>query len=83
MNGGAGEPAAEGGLEHRQGVARAEVGGDGGGPAGRREHRVDDGQLGGAGDFVLQRVGALENAVKNPYYGSSMLTCGKTTETIK
>lgn len=24
-----------------------------------------------------------ENAVKNPYYGSSMLTCGKTTETIK
>lgn len=26
---------------------------------------------------------SLENAVKNPYYGSSMLTCGKTTETIK
>jgi copper chaperone CopZ len=24
-----------------------------------------------------------ENAVKNPYYGSSMLTCGKTTETIR
>lgn len=24
-----------------------------------------------------------ENAVKNPYYGSSMLSCGKTTETIK
>lgn len=24
-----------------------------------------------------------ENAVKNPYYGSQMLTCGKTTETIK
>lgn len=24
-----------------------------------------------------------ENAVKNPYYGKSMLTCGKTTETIK
>ena len=24
-----------------------------------------------------------ENAVKNPYYGNSMLTCGKTTETIK
>ena len=24
-----------------------------------------------------------ENAVKNPYYGSMMLTCGKTTETIK
>ncbi len=24
-----------------------------------------------------------ENAVKNPYYGSSMLTCGKTTTTIK
>jgi len=24
-----------------------------------------------------------ENAVKNPYYGSAMLTCGKTTETIK
>lgn len=24
-----------------------------------------------------------ESAVKNPYYGSSMLTCGKTTETIK
>lgn len=24
-----------------------------------------------------------ENTVKNPYYGSSMLTCGKTTETIK
>lgn len=26
---------------------------------------------------------SLENTVKNPYYGSSMLTCGKTTETIK
>lgn len=24
-----------------------------------------------------------ENTVKNPYYGSSMLTCGKTTQTIK
>lgn len=24
-----------------------------------------------------------ENAVKNPFYGSSMLTCGKTTETIR
>jgi len=24
-----------------------------------------------------------ENAVKNPYYGSQMLTCGKTIETIK
>ena len=24
-----------------------------------------------------------ENAVKNPYYGSQMLTCGKTVETIK
>lgn len=24
-----------------------------------------------------------ENAVKNPYYGSQMLTCGKTAETIK
>lgn len=24
-----------------------------------------------------------ENAVKNPYYGSMMLSCGKTTETIK
>jgi copper chaperone CopZ len=24
-----------------------------------------------------------ENAVKNPYYGSEMLTCGKTVETIK
>ena len=24
-----------------------------------------------------------ENAVKNPYYGSMMLTCGKTVETIK
>lgn len=24
-----------------------------------------------------------ENTVKNPYFGSSMLTCGKTTETIK
>lgn len=24
-----------------------------------------------------------ENAVKNPYYGSSMLTCGKTTEIIR
>lgn len=24
-----------------------------------------------------------ESAVKNPYYGSSMLTCGKTTETIR
>ena len=23
-----------------------------------------------------------ENAVKNPYYGSQMLTCGKTVETI-
>jgi copper chaperone CopZ len=24
-----------------------------------------------------------ENAIQNPYYGSSMLSCGKTTETIK
>lgn len=24
-----------------------------------------------------------ENTIKNPYYGSSMLSCGKTTETIK
>lgn len=24
-----------------------------------------------------------ESAVKNPYYGSQMLTCGKTVETIK
>jgi hypothetical protein len=24
-----------------------------------------------------------ENVVKNPYYGSSMLSCGKTVETIK
>ena len=24
-----------------------------------------------------------ENAIKNPYYGSQMLTCGKTVETIK
>ena len=24
-----------------------------------------------------------ENAVKNPYYGSQMLSCGKTVETIK
>jgi hypothetical protein len=24
-----------------------------------------------------------ENAVKNPYYGSQMLTCGKVVETIK
>ena len=24
-----------------------------------------------------------ENAVKNPYYGSMMLSCGKTVETIK
>jgi hypothetical protein len=24
-----------------------------------------------------------ENAVKNPYYGSMMLTCGKTVETIQ
>ena len=24
-----------------------------------------------------------ENAIKNPYYGSQMLTCGKTIETIK
>ena len=24
-----------------------------------------------------------ENAVKNPYYGSQMLTCGSTVETIK
>ena len=24
-----------------------------------------------------------ENAVKNPYYGSQMMTCGKTVETIK
>ena len=24
-----------------------------------------------------------ENAIKNPYYGSSMLTCGKLTDTIK
>ena len=24
-----------------------------------------------------------ENVIKNPYYGSSMLSCGKTTETIK
>lgn len=26
---------------------------------------------------------SLESAIKNPYYGSQMLTCGKTTETIK
>ncbi len=26
---------------------------------------------------------SLENGVKNPYYGSQMLTCGKTIETIK
>jgi hypothetical protein len=24
-----------------------------------------------------------ENAIKNPYYGSSMLTCGKTVEIIE
>jgi hypothetical protein len=24
-----------------------------------------------------------ENAVKNPYYGNQMLTCGKVVETIK
>lgn len=24
-----------------------------------------------------------ENAIKNPYYGSQMLTCGSTVETIK
>ena len=24
-----------------------------------------------------------ESAIKNPYYGSQMLTCGKTVETIK
>lgn len=24
-----------------------------------------------------------ENAIKNPYYGSAMLTCGKTVETIE
>ena len=24
-----------------------------------------------------------ENGIKNPYYGSQMLTCGKTVETIK
>jgi len=24
-----------------------------------------------------------ENAVKNPYYGSQMLSCGKTVETIE
>ena len=24
-----------------------------------------------------------ESAVKNPYYGSQMMTCGKTVETIK
>jgi hypothetical protein len=24
-----------------------------------------------------------ESAVKNPYYGSSMLTCGNVTDTIK
>lgn len=24
-----------------------------------------------------------ENVVKNPYYGSMMLSCGKVTETIK
>jgi hypothetical protein len=24
-----------------------------------------------------------ENTVKNPYYGSQMLSCGKTVETIK
>ncbi|TKC07686.1 DUF3347 domain-containing protein [Pedobacter frigoris] len=26
---------------------------------------------------------STEKAIKNPYYGSSMLTCGKITETIK
>ncbi len=26
---------------------------------------------------------SMENAVKNPYYGSQMLSCGKTVETIK
>jgi hypothetical protein len=24
-----------------------------------------------------------ENTVRNPYFGNAMLTCGKTTETIK
>lgn len=33
----------------------------------------------GKGAYWLSR----ENAVKNPYYGSKMLTCGKTVETIK
>jgi hypothetical protein len=26
---------------------------------------------------------SAEQAIKNPYYGSTMLTCGKVTETIK
>jgi hypothetical protein len=26
---------------------------------------------------------SLESSVKNPYYGSQMLSCGKTIETIK
>jgi len=26
---------------------------------------------------------STENGVKNPYYGSQMLNCGKTIETIK
>lgn len=33
----------------------------------------------GKGAYWLSK----ENAVKNPYYGSKMLTCGKTVETIK
>lgn len=32
----------------------------------------------GKGAYWLSK----ENAIKNPYYGSQMLTCGKTTETI-
>ena len=31
----------------------------------------------------LRRWLSEEQAIKNPYYGSSMLTCGKITETIK
>ncbi len=34
---------------------------------------------GGKGAYWLSK----ENPIKNPYYGSSMLTCGRTVETIK
>ncbi len=34
---------------------------------------------GGEGAYWLSK----ENGIKNPYYGSSMLTCGKTIETIR